>query len=88
MYSSLLPHLFSGKYPEKTVEMMHKICCESEAAMFHRVVFDELRLLTPKPTETLLTTAIAAVDAAFSQNAAAIMCLTTTGRYLHLFNLF
>ena len=69
-----------GKYPEKTVEMMHKICCESEAAMFHRVVFDELRLLTPKPTETLLTTAIAAVDAAFSQNAAAIMCLTTTGR--------
>ena len=53
--------------------MMHKICCESEAAMFHRVVFDELRLLTPKPTETLLTAAIAAVDAAFSQNAAAIM---------------
>ena len=76
--------MFSGKYPEKTVEMMHKICCESEAAMFHRVVFDELRLLTPKPTETLLTTAIAAVDAAFSQNAAAIMCLTTTGRYLSI----
>lgn len=48
--------------------------------MFHRVVFDELRLLTPKPTETLTTTAIAAVDAAFSQSAAAIICLTTTGR--------
>ena len=62
--------------------MMHKICCEAEAAMFHRVVFDELRLLTPKPTETLTTTSIAAVDAAFAQNAAAIICLTTTGRYI------
>ena len=73
--------LFSGKYPVVTVEMMRKICCESEAAIFHRVVFDELRLLTPTPTETVVTTAIAAVDAAFSQNAAAILCLTTTGRY-------
>ena len=73
--------LFSGDYPVETVEMMRKICCESEAAIFHRVVFDELRLLTPKPTETVVTTAIAAVDAAFSQNAAAILCLTTTGRY-------
>ena len=73
--------LFSGKYPVETVEMMRKICCESEAAIFHRVVFDELRLLTPTPTETVVTTAIAAVDAAFSQNAVAILCLTTTGRY-------
>lgn len=60
--------------------MMHRICVEAEAAMFHRVVFDELRLLTPKPTETTQTTAIAAVDAAFSQNTAAIICLTTTGK--------
>ena len=59
---------------------MHRICCEAEAAMFHRVTFDELRLLTPKPTETMITTAIAAVDAAFAQSAAAIICLTTTGR--------
>lgn len=69
-----------GKYPVEAVEIMHKICCEAEAAMFHRVVFDDLRLLTPKPTETTVTTAIAAVDASFSQNAAAIICLTTTGR--------
>ena len=82
-------YLFPGKYPENTVEMMHKICYESEAVMFHRVVFDELRLLTPKPTVTLLTMTIAAVDAAFSQNAAAIMCLTTTeGTYIYLLNLF
>jgi pyruvate kinase len=69
-----------GKYPVATVKIMDKICCEAEAAMFHRVVFDELRQLTSKPTETMITTAIAAVDASFSQNAAAIVCLTTTGR--------
>ena len=72
-------YVTTGKYPVQTVAMMHKICCEAEAAMFHRVVFDELRQLTPTPTMTTQTTAIAAVDAAFAQNAAAIMCLTTTG---------
>lgn len=69
-----------GKYPVETVCMMARICLEAEAAKFHRVVFDELRTLTPKPTETSLTTAIASVDAAFAQAAAAIICLTTTGK--------
>jgi len=70
----------AGKYPVEAVEIMRKVCLEAEAAMFHRVVFDELRLLTPKPTLTVVTAAIAAVDAAFQQNAAAIITLTTTGR--------
>ena len=61
---------------------MSKVCLEAEAAMFHRVVFDELRHLTQKPTPTVTTTAIAAVDASFQQNAAAIITLTTTGRYV------
>ena len=60
---------------------MSKIALEAEAALFHRNRFDELRHLTPKPTTTVQTTAIAAVDAAFAQNAAAIITLTTTGRY-------
>ena len=66
----------------KTVAIMSKVCREAEAAMFHRVVFDELRHLTPKPTPTVTTAAIAAVDASFQQNAAAIITLTTTGRYV------
>lgn len=73
-------HVTAGKYPVEAVEIMRKVCLEAEAAMFHRVVFDELRLLTPKPTLTVVTAAIAAVDAAFQQNAAAIITLTTTGR--------
>ena len=70
-----------GKYPVEAVKMMSKICLEAEAAMFHRVMYNELRDLTPTPTPTTTTTAIAAVDASFSQNAAAIICLTTTGRW-------
>ena len=64
----------------EAVAIMRKICLEAEAAMFHRVMFDELRKLTPTPTSTVQTTAIASVDASFQQNAAAILTLTTTGR--------
>ncbi len=70
------------------MSIMSKICLEAEAAMFHRVVFDELRLLTPKPTTTVQTTAIAAVDASFQQSAAAIITLTTTGRWAGLVAVF
>lgn len=59
---------------------MHKICLEAEAAMFHKVLFDELRASTPTPTMTAETCAIAAVDASFKQCATAIIVLTTTGR--------
>ena len=71
----------SGDYPLEAVTIMVKIALEAEAAVFHRNRFNELRLLTPKPTTTVQTTSIAAVDASFAQNAAAIITLTTTGRY-------
>ena len=60
--------------------MMSRVCLEAEAAMFHSVVFNELRRLTPIPTTTVQTIAIASVDASFQQNAAAIITLTTTGK--------
>ena len=68
----------------EAVTIMSKIALEAEAAVFHRNRFDELRRLTPKPTTTVQTTAIAAVDASFAQNAAAIITLTTTGRCVHM----
>ena len=61
--------------------MMDKVCLEAEAAMSHHVMYNELCGLTSTPTSTTTTTAIAAVDASFSQNCAAIICLTTTGRW-------
>ena len=72
--------LLSGKYPAEAVSIMSQICLEAEAAMFHSVVFGELRSLTRTPTMTVQTIAIAAVDASFQQNAAAIITLTTSGK--------
>lgn len=69
-----------GKYPVEAVRMMASVCREAEVAMFHSLVFNEIRDNTPTPTETGETIAIAAVNAAYSQNAGAIICLTTTGR--------
>ena len=71
-----------GNYPVEAVRMMASVCREAEVAMFHSLVFNEIRDNTPTPTETGETIAIAAVNAAYSQNAGAIICLTTTGRYV------
>jgi pyruvate kinase len=70
----------SGKYPAEAVGIMSQICLEAEAAMFHSVVFGELRSLTRTPTVTVQTIAIASVDASFQQNASAIITLTTSGK--------
>ena len=74
------PSVTVGKYPVEAVHMMASVCREAEVAMFHQLVFTEIRDNTPTPTETGETIAIAAVNAAYSQNAGAIICLTTTGR--------
>lgn len=73
-----------GKYPIKSVEVMHKICCEAEAAMYHRQFFNEIRQLVETPASIPETVAIAAVDASFKQNCAAIICMTHTGETAHL----
>jgi len=69
-----------GLYPIKAVEMMHSIACEAEAAVHHRQLFDELRSLTPLPTDNTRTVALAAVEASVNCFAAAIITLTMTGR--------
>lgn len=48
--------------------------------MFYTSFFDEILMLTPKPTNESNTVAIAATSAALHLNAAAIMCVTSTGR--------
>ena len=71
-----------GKYPVEAVSIMAKIALEAEAALFNISRFNELCQLTTKPTDTIHTTAIAAVHASFQQHAAAIVTLTATGRYV------
>ncbi|CAH3142348.1 unnamed protein product, partial [Porites lobata] len=69
-----------GRYPVKAIAMMHKICREAEAAIFHRQLFDDLRHSMNRVADTHETTAIAAVAASFTANAACIVCLTHTGK--------
>ncbi|CAL1695283.1 unnamed protein product [Somion occarium] len=73
-----------GSYPVQSVLMMAETCLLAEAAICYPPLFDELRGVTPRPTETVETVAIAAVAAAAEQNASAIVVLSTSGNTARL----
>lgn len=77
-----------GLYPLQAVEVMHKIACEAESAVYHKQVFEELQLLTPRPTDITHTTAMAAVEASVNCLASAIITVTTTGRSAQLMSAY
>jgi pyruvate kinase len=64
--------------------MMAKLCKEAESIIFYAPLFNELRAITPKPTETAETVASSAVNASLEQDAAAIIVMTTTGNSARL----
>jgi pyruvate kinase len=57
-----------------------QIAKEAESAVYHKQLFEELRMLTPRPTDITHTTALAAVEASVNSMAAAIVVITSTGR--------
>ncbi|XP_030013870.1 pyruvate kinase PKLR [Sphaeramia orbicularis] len=73
-----------GQFPVEAVAMMHSICREAEAAIYHQQLFEELRRLTPLSSDPTEVTAIGAVESSFKCCAGAIIVLTTTGRSAHL----
>ncbi|XP_028280702.1 pyruvate kinase PKLR isoform X1 [Parambassis ranga] len=73
-----------GLFPVEAVAMMHSICREAEAAIFHQQLFEELRRLTPLSSDPTEVTAIGAVESSFKCCAGAIIVLTTSGRSAHL----
>uniref|UniRef100_A0A8C5FG98 Pyruvate kinase n=2 Tax=Gadus morhua TaxID=8049 RepID=A0A8C5FG98_GADMO len=73
-----------GLFPVEAVAMMHSICREAEAAIFHQQLFEELRRLTPLSYDPTEVTAIGAVESSFKCYAGAIIVLSTTGRSAHL----
>ncbi|KAK6538561.1 Pyruvate kinase [Orbilia ellipsospora] len=73
-----------GSYPENAVTMMHETCLIAETAINYVSLFNELRSLTKRPTETNETCAIAAVNASLEQQAAAIVVLSTSGNTARL----
>ncbi|KAI0080291.1 pyruvate kinase [Panus rudis PR-1116 ss-1] len=73
-----------GSYPVQSVLMMAETCLLAESAICYPPLFDELRAVVPRPTETAESLAIAAVAAASEQNASAILVLTTSGNTARL----
>jgi len=73
-----------GQYPLQAVNIMHRIAREAESAVYHKQLFEELRMLTPRPTDVTHTTALAAVEASINCLAQAIIVVTMTGRTAQL----
>lgn len=68
-----------GNYPYEAVSMMHNTCLIAEKAIAYPQLFNELRTLAKKPTPTTETCAVAAVSAAYEQDAKAVVVLSTSG---------
>lgn len=77
----------SGAYPAESVAIMHKICREAAACVFHRRWYDEIKN-SAELADVTEATAIAAVGASFKMNASAIIALSTTGRTAWLLSKF
>ena len=68
-----------GTYPFEAVSMMHNTALIAEKAISYQPLHNELRALAKKPTPTSETCAVAAVSAAYEQDARAIVVLSTSG---------
>lgn len=73
-----------GSYPVETVRTMAATCELAESVICYPPLFNELRSLTPWPTDTTETIACAAVSAAAEQNAGAILVLSKSGHTARL----
>lgn len=70
------------------VEMMAETCYLAESTICYPPLFNELRQLTPRPTYTTETVAMAAVAASLEQNAGAILVMSTSGNTARLISKF
>ncbi|KAI8355237.1 pyruvate kinase [Mortierella sp. GBAus27b] len=68
-----------GSYPIEAVRTMDETCVLAESAICYPPLFNELRMLQKRPTETTETVASSAVSAAHEQDAGAIVVLSTSG---------
>lgn len=64
--------------------MMAETCLLAESSICYPPLYDDIRNLTRKATETTETVALAAVAAANEQNASAIVVLSTSGNTARL----
>lgn len=68
-----------GLYPIGAVEMMSQVTVLAETVICYNSLFNELRALASRPSTICEATCSSAVNAAFDENVAAILVLTTSG---------
>ncbi|KAF9429834.1 Pyruvate kinase [Podila epigama] len=68
-----------GSYPLEAVTTMAETCVLAESAICYPPLFNDLRALQKRPTETTETVASSAVSASQEQSAGAIVVLSTSG---------
>ncbi|KAF8078731.1 pyruvate kinase [Lyophyllum atratum] len=73
-----------GQYPIQSVLMMAETCLLAESAICYPPLYEEIRSIQTRPTETVETVAIASVAAASEQGASAIIVLSTSGNTARL----
>jgi pyruvate kinase len=66
-----------GSYPLEAVRMMAETAFLAESAICYPPLFDQMRQLTARPTDTAETLALAGVAASIEQDAGAIIVLST-----------
>ncbi|XP_030762971.1 pyruvate kinase-like [Sitophilus oryzae] len=65
---------------KEIVKEVAVVCKEAEPAVYQRQIFNELIYNIPTPNEAIYSLCISAVEASLKSSAAAIICLTTSGR--------
>ncbi|KAK9766014.1 Pyruvate kinase [Basidiobolus ranarum] len=73
-----------GNYPVEAVTTMAEACQLAESVICYPQLFNELRGLTQRPTDTTETVASSAVNAALEAGAGAIVVLTQSGNSARL----
>ncbi|ORX91566.1 pyruvate kinase [Basidiobolus meristosporus CBS 931.73] len=73
-----------GDYPIEAVTTMAQACQLAESVICYPPLFNELRALTARPTDTTETVASSAVNASLEADAGAIIVLTQTGNTARL----
>ncbi|KAL1785516.1 pyruvate kinase PKM isoform X3 [Sigmodon hispidus] len=72
-----------GDYPLEAVRMQHLIAREAEAAMFHRMLFEELVWGSRHSTDHMEAMAMGSVEVSYKCLAAALIVLMESGRSAH-----
>ncbi|KAK9685898.1 Pyruvate kinase [Basidiobolus ranarum] len=73
-----------GSYPLEAVTTMAQACQLAESVICYPPLFNDLRALTKRPTDTTETVASSAVNASLEADAGAIIVLTQTGNTARL----